>query len=37
MKSMFDEAAEAFFNVLDAYSLADLVTKPSALRRTLAL
>lgn len=37
LKGMFDEAAEAFFKVLDAYSLADLVAKPSALRDRLNL
>lgn len=37
LKGALDEAAAAFFKVLDGYSLADLVAKPAPLRRALAL
>lgn len=37
LKGVLDEAAAAFFAVLDRYSLADLVAKPSLLRHTLGL
>lgn len=37
IKGILDEAAAAFFQVLDGYTLADLVSEPSALRGALAL
>lgn len=37
LKSALDEAATAFFAVLDRYSLADLVAKPAPLRQALGL
>lgn len=37
LKGVLDEAAEAFFKVLDSYSLADLVANRSALRHKLNL
>lgn len=37
LKDVLDEAAEAFFAVLDAYSVADLLQQPSRIRRTLGL
>lgn len=37
LKSVLDEAAAAFFKVLDGCSLADLVANPAPLRRILAL
>lgn len=37
LKSILDEAAAAFFAVLDDYTLADLVAKPSSLRQALEL
>ncbi len=35
LKVVFHEAADAFFEVLDGYSLADLVARPASLRRVL--
>lgn len=37
LKGVLDEAAAAFFQVLDAYTLADLVQHPSRLRTVLGL
>jgi Rrf2 family nitric oxide-sensitive transcriptional repressor len=37
LKGVLDEAAAAFFAVLDRYSLADLVAKPSPLRHALGI
>ena len=37
LKGVLDEAAAAFFAVLDRYSLADLVAKPSPLRQVLGI
>lgn len=37
LKSALDEAAGAFFAVLDGYSLAHLMAKPAPLRRALGL
>lgn len=37
LKGVLDEAAAAFFAVLDCYSLADLVAKPSPLRQALGI
>ncbi len=37
LKEALDEAAAAFFAVLDSYSLADLVKRPSKMRAALAL
>jgi Rrf2 family transcriptional regulator, nitric oxide-sensitive transcriptional repressor len=37
LKGVLDEAASAFFAVLDRYSLADLVAKPSPLRHALGI
>lgn len=37
LKTVIDEASAAFFEVLDQYSLADLVAKPSRLRHVLGL
>lgn len=37
LKGILNEAATAFFEALDRYSVADLVAEPSALRRSLAL
>ena len=35
LKGVFDEAATAFFAVLDRYTLADLVQQPSRIRGVL--
>jgi Rrf2 family transcriptional regulator, nitric oxide-sensitive transcriptional repressor len=35
LKGILDDAAAAFFTVLDSYTLADLVTQPSKLRAVL--
>ena len=37
LKGVLDEAAAAFFKVLDGYSLADLVRQPAKLRAVLGL
>lgn len=37
LQGVLDEAAAAFFAVLDSYSLADLVAKPAPLRQALGL
>lgn len=37
LKGVLNEAAAAFFGVLDNYTIADLVAEPSQLRRALAL
>jgi Rrf2 family transcriptional regulator, nitric oxide-sensitive transcriptional repressor len=37
LKSVLDEAATAFFEVLDAYTIADLVQHPTKMRALLAL
>lgn len=37
LKSVFDEAADAFFSVLDRYTLKDLVEQPAALKRLLKI
>ena len=37
IKGILNEAAAAFFHVLDGYTLADLVAEPAALRSALAL
>ncbi len=37
LKGVLDEAAAAFFAVLDGYSVADLVKQPAKMRRVLAL
>lgn len=37
LKAALDEAAAAFFSVLDRYTLADLVKKPSKMRAVLGL
>lgn len=37
LKDVLDEAAEAFFAVLDAYTLADLLRKPGKMRAALGL
>ena len=37
LKGVLDEAAAAFFNVLDAYTLADLVAQPEKMRAELRL
>ena len=37
VKNILDEAAAAFFEVLDRHTLADLVAKPSPLRKILDL
>ena len=37
LKGVLDEAAAAFFKVLDGYSLADLVRQPAKLRAALGL
>lgn len=37
LKGVLDEAAAAFFNVLDAYTLADLVEQPEKMRAELRL
>jgi Rrf2 family transcriptional regulator, nitric oxide-sensitive transcriptional repressor len=37
LKGVLDEAAGAFFGVLDAYTLADLVTEPHKLRAELQI
>jgi Rrf2 family transcriptional regulator, nitric oxide-sensitive transcriptional repressor len=37
LKSVLDEAAAAFFGVLDAYTLADLVRQPHKLRAELLI
>lgn len=37
LKGVLDEAADAFFAVLDRYSLADLVAIPSPLRHALGI
>jgi Rrf2 family nitric oxide-sensitive transcriptional repressor len=37
LKSVLDEAAAAFFTVLDGYTLADLITQPSRMRTVLGL
>lgn len=37
LKRALDEAAAAFFAVLDGYSLADLIQKPARLRATLGI
>jgi Rrf2 family nitric oxide-sensitive transcriptional repressor len=35
LKGVLDEAAAAFFSVLDAYTLADLLKQPAKLRNAL--
>ncbi|HEY9508564.1 MAG TPA: Rrf2 family transcriptional regulator, partial [Verrucomicrobiae bacterium] len=35
LKGVLDEAAAAFFNVLDRYTLADLIKQPAKLRAAL--
>ena len=37
LKGVLDEAAAAFFSVLDAYTLADLVTQPHKMRTELRI
>lgn len=37
LKGVLDEAAAAFFEVLDGYSLADLVQRPATLRAVLEI
>ena len=37
LKGVLDEAAAAFFEVLDRYSLADLVTQPTKMRAVLGI
>lgn len=37
LKSVLDEAAAAFFGVLDAYTLADLVKRPDRMRAALRI
>ena len=37
LRGILDEAAGAFFSVLDSYSLADLIKQPSRLKHTLSL
>ena len=37
LKGVLDEAAAAFFRVLDGYSVADLVTQPAKMRAALEL
>jgi DNA-binding IscR family transcriptional regulator len=37
MKRILDEAAGAFFKVLDHYTLADLVRRPGPMRAALGL
>ncbi len=37
LKGVLDEAAAAFFSVLDSYTLADLVKQPSKLRAVLEI
>ena len=37
LKGVFDEAAEAFFAVLDGYTLADLLQQPSRMRTALGI
>jgi Rrf2 family nitric oxide-sensitive transcriptional repressor len=37
LKGVFDEAAEAFFAVLDDYTLADLLRQPSRMRTALGI
>lgn len=37
LKGVLDEAADAFFAVLDGYSLADLVKQPTKMRSVLGL
>ncbi|MGH8022501.1 MAG: RrF2 family transcriptional regulator [Limisphaerales bacterium] len=37
LKGILDEAAAAFFKVLDRYTLADLIRRPSAMRSALGI
>ena len=37
LKAVLDEAAAAFFEVLDRYSLADVVTQPTKMRAVLGI
>lgn len=37
LKGVLDEAAAAFFEVLDNYTLADVITQPARMRRVLGL
>jgi Rrf2 family transcriptional regulator, nitric oxide-sensitive transcriptional repressor len=37
LKGVLDEAAAAFFEVLDRYSLADLLTQPAKMRAVLGI
>jgi Rrf2 family nitric oxide-sensitive transcriptional repressor len=37
LKAALDEAAEAFFRVLDSYTLADLIKQPARMRAALGL